>query len=324
LPGRPVGGALAASYAYVPLPNSETADPNQSFSQNLVNASAEFAIQPGGGTLDWRFGYLFSGAFFDTTAGDPLSNYTNQAFTRGRWRFGPRTAFLYDASLGFQTYENEQKANSLGLVDSTPVRARIGVNGLITERFAALAEVGWGSSFIRTGPNPKVPQFDSIIGQAELKWFLAAAPGVSDANELGLSLSSISLGFTRDFTNSYISNFYALDRGYLKFQYFFAGRFVSGIEGGVAAVEYPDSYWMVPVSFRHASFTDVRADASVFGEYRFTSWFGINATFRYTQNFSNVTLDSTNPANLAAGATNPQYGMGWQRFEAFGGARLFF
>ena len=50
---------------------------------------------------------------------------------------------------------------------------------------------------------------------------------------------------------------------------------------------------MVPQ--RNPSFTDVRADATLFGEYRFTDTFGLNATLRYTTNVSNTQLDVTEP-----------------------------
>ncbi len=63
--------------------------------------------------------------------------------------------------------------------------------------------VGWGASFY---DNPAgfaaQPQYDSVIGQAELKWFLSAGPGIAAPSDVGLSLSSVALGYTRDFQNS--------------------------------------------------------------------------------------------------------------------------
>jgi hypothetical protein len=315
LPGRPVWGALTASYQRVILPSSVSASPDNSFNQDLVNASADLAFQPGGGTLDWHVGYQFSGAFFEGQTANAIGNYVNQLYTRGRWRFRPRTALVYDATLGWASYEHPSEAYQTdGLLSSTPVRTRLGFNGLITDRFAALVSVGWGATFLNNGGLPS-RQFDSVIGQAELKWFLAAQPGVSDVNELGLALSSIALGFTRDFQTSYLSNFSTIDRGYLKFQYFFAGKVVTSLEGGLAAVQYPDSFWQPGLRF--SSFTDLRADAALFGEYRITGQFGINATVRYTQNFSNqfVLVAPTGPAEY--------FGMEWQRIEAFLGLRLF-
>ena len=317
LPGRPVGGSLAATYGHVLYANEQTADPNQSFSQEDVTASADLSVQPSGGTLDWHFGYSVAGAFFDHTDGQVFNSLTQTAYTRGRWRFRPRTALLYDASLGFVTFLNETEAQAQGLLSATPVRTRIGLNGLITERFALLGMVGWGASFISNAV-ASLPQFDSVIGQAELKWFLAASPGIAEASDVGLALSSIAVGYNRDFATSYYGNFYRIDRGYLKFNYFFAGRFVMTLEGGVGDVAYPRSDFLYPVVVaRAAAFTDVRADATLFGEYRFTDTFGLDATFRYTQNFSHELLPEEPTANT------PYFGMAWQRFEAYLGVRWF-
>jgi hypothetical protein len=324
LPGRPVGGAVFATYARAIGPNpavGAVSDPNLSFNRDDLGAGAELVVQPGSGTLDMHLGYQIRTAFFEEQRAQGFDNLSHEVFQRSRWRFRPRTALLYDATLRFISYTRSSQASTQGLVDSTPVRARIGLNGLITDRFAALAMVGWAASFYSTAL-PQQPQYDSVIGQAELKWFLGASPGISGLSELTLALSSISIGYTRDFQNSYLGNFYGNDRGYLRFAYNFASRALVTLEGGVGAIEYPKMYWdprSIPVGtplLRHAAFTDLRADATLFGEYRFTDTFGLNATLRYTANFSN-TNDMLVQPNLG------YFDMAWNRFEAFLGARWF-
>jgi hypothetical protein len=345
-PEHPVGGALFASYARLIQPNSTTSDPNLSFNRDNVGLGGELALQPGSGTLDWRFGYQFSAVLFEENLGAGFNDVTHEAFTRGRWKFRPRTALLYDATLRFISYSNPDQAALQGLVGSTPVRARIGMNGLITDRFTALAMVGWGASFYdntsplqpnncRDAPPPgppaasfrcSQPQYDSVIGQAELKWFLAASPGIASLPEVGLSLSSIAIGYNRDFQNSFLGNFYGTDRGYLRFAYFFAGRALVSLEGGAGAVEYPDMYFLPTAGLanpvpRHKAFTDIRADATLFGEYRFTDTFGINATLRYTANFSS-THDLPDQPFAPVGASGV-FDMSWSKYEAFLGVRWF-
>jgi hypothetical protein len=333
LPSRPVGGAIFASYGRTILPNEGNADPNVSFNQDSISAGAEIAILPGGGTLDWHLGYRFSTTLFEESVAQPFTNYSNEAYLRGRWRFRPRTALLYDGTLDFFTYTNADEARAQGLVSSTPVRARLGINGLITERFAVLAMLGWGASFY-DNKIPEVQQFDSLLAQAELKWYLAASPGIARATDIGLALSSISLGFTRDFQNSYLGNYDILDRGYLKFDYMFAGRAIISVQGGVGAVQYPTMYWLVAgatpnaplvAQLRDPAFTDVVADASVFGEYRFTNSFALNATVRYSQTFSNTKVEDVVPVPGIGPppGTTGVYGMAWQRVEAYLGLRLF-
>ncbi|HXX69773.1 MAG TPA: outer membrane beta-barrel protein [Polyangiaceae bacterium] len=340
LPGRTVGGAIFANYARVILPNEANANPNISFNQDNIGAGAELAIQPGSGTLDWHFGYRFATTLFEETEGQPFANFTNEAYTRGRWRFRPKTALLYDATLDFFTYSNATQAEEQGLVSSTPARARIGMTGLVTDRLSVLAMIGYGASFL-DNKIPEVQQFDSVIGSAELKWFLTASPGFARASDLGLALSAISVGFTRDFQNSYLGNFLILDRGYVKFDYLFAGRVAVQVQGGVEGQQYPTLWWLSgsPVTaqprylqsgsgaINNGPFSDVRADATLFAQYNFTQIFGLNATFRYTQVFSNVKVQDFNPGPGAPVPTTGQqvgfYGMDYQRFEAYLGLRLY-
>jgi hypothetical protein len=314
--GRPVGGALFANYGRIIQPNVADADPNQSFKHDTIGVGADIAAQPGSGTLDWHFGYKFQGVLFEDSTGAVYDNTTHEAYTRGRWRFRPRTALMYDATLGFNSYSNPGREPDLGLVNSTPIRARIGLNGLITDRFAAQLLVGWGASFYDTSLVHTIAQYDSVIAAAELRWFLSASPGVASATDLGLVLSSIALGYTRDFANSYLGGYYGIDRGYLKFNYFFAGRALVTLEGGLGAIEYPNLVWADGTS-RHASFSDLRADATLFGEYRVTSTFGLNSTLRYTANFSNAVVREKETQ------MTPGFGMAWNRFEAYVGARWF-
>jgi len=324
-PQRPLGAALFASYGRVVQPNAGTADPNQSFVRDDFNAGGEIVTQPGGGTLDWHFGYQFHDTIFETTQGQPFNNTTHEAFTRGRWKFRPRTALIYDATLRFLSYGNSGLAVAQGLVNSTPVRARIGLNGLITERFAALALVGWGASFYDTSSFKALAQYDSVIGQAELKWYLTASPGIAAASDITLALSTITVGYTRDFVNSYLGNFYGSDRGYLRFDYFFGGRALVSLTGGLGAIEYPHMYFINTGDTRSQAFTDLRTDATLFSEYRLTDSFGINATLRYTANFSSHQVLDADPGMMGVGPTaGPgSFDMSWTRFEAFLGARWF-
>jgi hypothetical protein len=322
LPGRPVGGAVFVTFVRDMRPNQTTTDPNLSFDRDDVGGGGELILQPGSGTLDWHLGYQYRTVIFERSQAIALDNGTHEVFTRGRWKFRPRTALLYDATLRFLSYNDPNQAAQQGLVGSTPVRTRIGMTGLITERFAALLLVGWAAALYDTANVPQQPQYDSVIGQAELTWFLAPAPGVGGPQALGLALSSIALGYNRDFQNSYLGNYYGSDRGYLRFNYFFGGRALMSLEGGVGAIEYPNMYWIPPATpmivLRHKAFTDVRADATLFGEYRFSDSVGLNATLRYTANFSNA-HDMPDQAPPATGV----FDMGWTRFEAFLGLRWF-
>ncbi len=314
LPEHEWGGAVFANYTRTIQPNV-VGDPDLAFNRDDVGVGGEIIANPNRGTLDWHFGYQFHDTLFEQAEGKQFDNTTQEAFTRGRWKFRPQTALIYDATFRFISY-TDPVAGAGALPNSTPVRARIGLNGLITSRFAFLGMIGYGASFYDTSLNAATPQYDSVIGQAELKWFLSANPNESPTNEASLVLSSIALGYTRDFQNSYLGAYYGSDRGYAKISYFFAGRALISLEGGVGAIEYPTVFYPSAAP-EHAPFTDVRADATLYGEYRFSNSFAVNVTGRYTQNFSNVVLQET------PGATNTAYDLSWQRLEAYAGVRWF-
>jgi hypothetical protein len=320
LPNRPWGFAIYGAYDRAIQPNTALNNPDNSFNRSTIMGGAEIIAIPGGGTLDWRAGYSIQGILFEDTNGVGFDNLTHDVYTKGRWKFRPRTAMLYDGSLRFVSYTHPDRATTTKLNDSTPVRARLGMNGLVTPRLALLGMVGWGASFYRPGAAASTRQFDSLIAQAEAKFFLSANPVAPEENaQVSLTLSSIAIGYVRDFQNSYLGNYYGTDRGYAKLAYMFAGRALLSLEGGVASIRYPDIFF-TDSTFAHAGFSDIRADGTFFGEYRFTNTFGINTTLRYTANFSDTQLPL---AGAAAGAPASVYDMNYRRFEAFLGARWF-
>ncbi|MGH7272364.1 MAG: hypothetical protein ACREJ3_18195, partial [Polyangiaceae bacterium] len=115
---------------------------------------------------------------------------------------------------------------------------------------------------------------------------------------------------------SLLGAYYGTDRGYAKLSYFFAGRALITLEGGVGTMEYPNLYWS-DNTVRHAPYTDVRADGTLFSEYRFTDSFGLNATLRYSANISNTQFQ------VDESAKDGLYDLSWNRFEAFLGVRFF-
>ncbi len=318
-PERTFGGALFAGYQRVIQPNV-IGNPDLAYNRDSVLVGAEVSTQPGGGTLDGHIGYQFQDTLFEDTAGQPYTNFINQVYIRERWKFRPRTALIYDGSAGFTNYQNQTAANIAGaigqLYNSTPVRTRIGINGLVTPRFSFLGMVGYGGSFLTPGSATGKPpsQYDSVIGQAEFKFYITAQPGL-ESGPPSLTLSSLSVGYNRDFTASYLSNWYGSDRGYLKFSYFFAGRALVSLEGGAGAAEYP-SFQYVTYNKIQPGFTDIKVDATLFGEYRFTNYFAVNLTAKYTTEQSSTILQ-------IAQAPVTNYAMEWQRLELYGGLRLF-
>jgi hypothetical protein len=178
--------------------------------------------------------------------------------------------------------------------------------------------VGWGSSFYRGAPSAE--QFDDIIGQLDLRWYVTPtiAPGVAS-----LTLSSIGVGFTRDFVNSFLADYYSRDRFYLSGEYFAGGSFLMSAEAGAALHGYSTPY-QADQRVRYDTptgpagpFKETRVDATVFGEYRLSDSWGVNLTFRYSANLTNMIL------RLGSGETTDDFHLNWNRMEALLGVRWF-
>jgi hypothetical protein len=298
LPQRPWGGDVFADFVRTPQPST---NPDFNFNRFTARFGGGITWAPGGGMFDWRVGYQYQLIYFEQTDFQNLRNHSNEINTRGRWRFLPRTAFMYDASLGFVRYDNKTP----GQLDSDPVRARVGINGLVTSSFAFLGMVGWGASFYEGAANAQ--QFDSVIAQAEIKWYITPNPGL-DPGGVGLTLSSFAVGYTRDFFNSYLGDYFTRDRGYANLATFFSQRMLLVVDGGVASLRYPNVY-NAARQLIHTPFNTTLVDATLFGEYRFSDSLGLNTTLRYSTNITDTNIQG-------------DY-LDWKRFEAFIGLRWF-
>jgi hypothetical protein len=317
LPSKPWGAELYGDFQRT-VEGSNDPNDKVGWNRDSLRLGAMLAWRPGGGLFDWRLGYELRYNFFESSSFSNLNNIQHYVKTKGNWRFLPRTALVYDAELGWVRYGT----NNGYLNDSSPVRTRLGLTGLITNHFGILAMAGWGASFY-TGNNNVTQDFDSLIAQAEVKWYIVPQQNLpQDAAQVGLS--SVAVGYTRDFQNSYLTDYYQRDRVYGKFEYFFAGVAVLSFEAGYGYYGYPTSFFpraagAAPVQ-RYPGFNESRVDASVFGEYRLSNTFGLNTTLRYDANLTDVAL----PIIAAAPATpNSQDQLKFSRFQAFIGARWF-
>lgn len=327
-PRREWSGSLYAGIGRAVQPSEQGAfDQFQgAFDRLLPRAGGELVWAPGAGLLDWRLGYRFSGAVFERELGGVPSatgftNFEHQIQMRGRWRFLPRTAMLFDLRQGFISYLQFPGSIDQGYKTSShPLRAQIGVNGLITPSFGILAMGGWGASFYE--PRGATNDFDSFIGQAEVKWFITPT-AASDPAAASLQSSSIAVGFIRDFSDSLIGSYVERNRAYANISYFFGGRVLVVLDGGVGPYSYPPlaSYrGQAQDATVSGGWVDIRWDASLFGEYRIKDYLGINALLRYSGNASpgNLTYENTDPAGPPI-ISDP---LQWQTFEAYLGARF--
>jgi hypothetical protein len=268
-PQRPFGADVYADFIRNGEP-SNLPGTDQTFDRGTIRGGAGATWRPGGGLFEWRLGYEASYNYFEDKPYTADQNLQQSILTQGRWRLLPRSGLVYDARYTFIHYTHEDSPQPNGDV----VQARVGFAGLVTARTSFLVMGGWNSTFYE--PNSKsttyAQNYDGWVGQAELKYFVMAAPQ-GDSAQTGLS--SITVGYTRDAENSYLGAFYTRDRGYLGFDYFLGGVFVANVQGGFSHYEFPAA------DANNASFSQQHVDASIFAEYRFSDTLGLNGTFLY-------------------------------------------
>jgi hypothetical protein len=251
----------------------------EGFNRDTLRGGGGVTWRPGGGTFEWRGGYLATYNFFEDEAYENLANLQHEINTRGRWRFLPRSALLFDSAYTFVRYTENDSPQP----DGETARARIGFSGLVTYHLALLGMAGWATSFYEKDAK----QYDSFIGSAEARWFIQPQPDLQKAT-ITSGLSSVALGYNRSFSNSYLGSFYQQDRGYLNFDMFLLGALAAGLQLGVSHVAFPETQ---QANGATDSFSQWRYDARAFGEYRFSDTWAANLTVQYDKVDSPALLD---------------------------------
>jgi hypothetical protein len=301
-PQRKVGVDLLANYVRTIETEGRSDDlAGDGFNRDTVRGGGGVSWRPGGGLFDWRVGYLGTFNFFENDSYSSLANVQHEVNTRGRWRFLPRSALLFDTAYTFIRYTHGDTEQT----DGDVLRSRIGYHGLVTYHLALMGLVGWAASFYHGHPGSiSARQYDSLIANAEARWFIQARPNL-DESTITSGISSVALGYARSFSNSYYGSFYQQDRGYLQFSMFLVGAVAAGLEFGVSRVAYPE---VAVGNFDQQGFSQLRLDSRVFGEYRFTDTLAVNATVQYDQ----VNSDPVNNEDLD-----------YHRWQAYVGVRWF-
>lgn len=311
-PTGPFGGHLYGNAVRTIQP-SNFSDLSTTYNRVYLRGGGELMWLPGGGLFDWRLGYEYGATLFEQRNLTALNNGMHTIATRGRWRFFPKTALLFELTQSFLRYGDTEGRRYL--LDSDPLRASIGMNGLFTNHFALLAMVGWGVSFQKEGAVP-AKNFDSLLAHVQASYFPNPGAAQKDLTwETAGMLSKISLGYNRNFQNSYLGNYYQRDRGYLNGTYMFSGRVLTTAEVGVARLGFPTLYFS-DGTHRSESFSQLMIDASLFVEYRVIHSVGINTTIDFTSlSDHELPIDPALP-------DQPDH-LGFNRFQAFIGVRWF-
>lgn len=270
-PKRPFGADFHGNVVRVAEP-SNAPELEFTFDRWRFNAGGGLAWRPGGGLFEWRAGYDFTYHYFEEERYNGYDNLQHQFQLQGSWKFLPRTALLYSGNYTLIRYNRDDALQVNGEV----IRSLIGIRGLLTYRLALTGMIGWVASFYHDAPE----NGDTLAAHAEAK-YLFMSPPTADRPVATTGLSSIALGYTRDMANAYLSSYYIRDRGYLNVNYMLAGAFVTSLEGGIGRYAFPTGE-------DYEAFDQLRLDARLFAEYRFSDTIALNGTLRYDLNASDT------------------------------------
>ncbi len=310
LPERPFSFDGNGDFTRMVSPSNDPAIVN-SWNRDIIGGGAGVTWRPGGGMFDWRLGYDLRYTYFEADTYRGLTNTNHILGTRGRFKFLPRTALIYDGTATFIRYKFANAFRN----DGDIVQARLGVNGLVTNRFSVLALFGWADTFFAPTVTPVRSNYNSVVGQAELDWYVLPQPKLQPGDAT-VGLSVIGLGYVRDVSLSYLADYYRRDRGYAKVSYFIGGRFLVDLQGGYSRITHP------PFTSQGQAFNQIsedRVDAQLFTEYRTSDSLGLNATLRYDASLTKATL-----YYQAIGGNTPiADNLAFSRFQAWLGVRWF-
>lgn len=280
LPGKPWGADIGGDFVRV-VEASNNPDVSNAFRRDTVHGGVGINWRPGGGLFKWRLGYGITANLFEVSSFQNLNNVQHQLETSGLWMFLPRTAFVYQGEIVFLNYGN----GGLDRHGGQLTRSMIGLNGLFTNHFGLLALGGWGASFF-DGPSQN---FDSFIGQAEVTFYPSPQEKLPSGRAAPVGLSSIAVGYHRNFSISYLGDYYQIDRGYGNITQFMGERVVLTLSGGLSHITRPpvNNAAGAPI---YPGGGENRVDATAFLEYRPGDSFGINLTFRYDSELTHVVI----------------------------------
>jgi len=182
--------------------------------ERLTNRARALAIfAPGGAGLDGPLsitaGYeLFLVTFLNDKQSLQIQGRSEKIahslILETKWRFLPKNYLIFNLNFGSNDYNNFQPeegqsadAESLSR-DSTPLRVQLGLSGLLSPRFSVFLKAGYANTYNKNGES-----FSGFIALTELTYQWEP-------------LFNVSVGYQRDGQDSGFSNFYTLNRLFLK------------------------------------------------------------------------------------------------------------
>ncbi len=267
-----------------------------------VEPGVGFRLRPGGGTLNLELGYRLRFMYFeDPLLGGQNNKHAHDIRFETRWKVFPKTAILSRTLFSPTIYYESDSINQ----NSLPIRTWLGLQGLVSDRFGLLLLGGYGASNYESGPN-----FDSFLAKGELMFFITP-------------VTQVRLGGERDFVDSFYSNYFVKNGGYLKLSQMFGGVVVATLKGEAYYRDYATFNGPLPNGATPSTpeRSDVWAGASLLVEWRALQWLTFHVSGQYladiTDFYHNMPYEDPDTGAIY---TTPVY-VTFQKIVIFGGVR---
>ncbi len=251
---------------------------DQPITRNVNLASAGVRWAPGGGRLAGVLTYSNTLDIFDTDNLKVANSMAHLLMLDTTWKWLPKTALVLQISQGYNTYLNSQ--NGVSKPNSFPFHVMTGLRGLITAKLTANVLVGYANGFY------DLPSARS--GPVGLKGHLSVN---GDLSYRPTMLTSIALGYQRDFQNAILGDFYYVDSVRFSVGQAFAGRFGLGFTARYDSRTFENiplapvtmgGVTTTPTTSRHDNYWQVGANL----DYHIRDWTYIGVAYTLLSNSS--------------------------------------
>jgi len=262
-------------------PYTQTGPNNENIIRDNNLAVAQLRWSPGGGRLQGLLRFTNMIDLFETDLLKPANSMTNEAMVDLSWRWLPKTALYLQVRQGYVYYLNSDNADAggasgLAAVDaenpgkhsSYPLRAVVGIRGLITEKTSVALALGYQNAFYSFGQST-----GGLLGSTTAAGELVILP---------LFSTKITFGAHHDFQNSVIGNFFYDDGVYALLSHQVIGRVVAQLWG---AYDHR-RYYGLPTGEVDPRIDDL-VQASAMADYFMRSWAFVGLSYMLTHNKSN-------------------------------------
>lgn len=308
LPQQPFSLELGADYVRSTRPFTENVGDvdGNSYLRHMLRPNARVSFGTRGRVLGGYVGIRPNIELFGSDAFDFLDNQTYSPEAGASWKFFPHTALLWDLGVDLRNYSNVNAiAGSAGTTarrsDLNRVATRMGINGAITNRFAARVLLGYATVLV---DDAVLSDIQTFVGEANFVFHFGPQ-------------YEISFGYNRDVVPAHTGAWRQHDRGMLGAKALFGGAFQLAANVSVEHAKFGDMLAQDLTSLGNNSVTerkDLLTRAALRLEYRATDWLAIMADL--TAEIDSTDFEFKNEADAAS--PDPA---NYTDLEVFGGIR---